>query len=383
MFIRGVSQAIKFVLRDITDGSLVTAGTPVCWVTKDLAAQAAATNAAVHLGNGQWSLTLTAAELTAEVVGVLITESGSAAVDREIVTVPDMAAVSTRVLLGVHNAAPGANGGAPTVDANNRIAGIAGTINTLDSLDTAQDTQHAATMTRLGVPIGASVVADIATKASQASVNSVPSNVVAALNADATYQELVVNVGLSLTAIGNVSNSVNLQTADLDAIKGSLTAVDAKIGTPADTLAEDIAGIEGGGGGLTIPVNQVAVPESRTWILEATSLGLVGDFPKGLKVGDPQVFALDFRNDLAANGRVVAVEAVEIVSVDGVAAGEGEAGVTWSLAAPEDAGVDKAQGKLRLTGVEAGTYVIDVKVAYGPQDGSGEPTGRVTLVVVE
>lgn len=42
-------------------------------------------------------------------------------------------------------AAPGANGGLPTVDANNRIAGIAGTLNTLDDLDTAQDAQHAAT----------------------------------------------------------------------------------------------------------------------------------------------------------------------------------------------------------------------------------------------
>lgn len=38
----------------------------------------------------------------------------------------------------------------------------AGTITTLDGLDTAQDTQHAATLTRLGTPAGADVSADIA-----------------------------------------------------------------------------------------------------------------------------------------------------------------------------------------------------------------------------
>jgi len=43
------------------------------------------------------------------------------------------------------------------------VGGVAGTITTLDALDTAQDTQHAATLTRLGTPAGASVSADIAT----------------------------------------------------------------------------------------------------------------------------------------------------------------------------------------------------------------------------
>ncbi len=49
----------------------------------------------------------------------------------------------------VPNAAAGGNGGLPTVDANNRIAGIAGTITTLDALDTAQDSQHSTTQGRL------------------------------------------------------------------------------------------------------------------------------------------------------------------------------------------------------------------------------------------
>lgn len=43
------------------------------------------------------------------------------------------------------NADPATNGGLPTVNASNYVAGIQGTINTLDGLDTAQDTQHATT----------------------------------------------------------------------------------------------------------------------------------------------------------------------------------------------------------------------------------------------
>lgn len=47
------------------------------------------------------------------------------------------------------NVAPAANGGLPTVNASNYIAGMQGTINTLDALDTAQDSQHSTTQGRL------------------------------------------------------------------------------------------------------------------------------------------------------------------------------------------------------------------------------------------
>lgn len=52
---------------------------------------------------------------------------------------------STRVATALPNAAPAGNGGLPTVNASNYIAGMAGTINTLDALDTAQDSQHSTT----------------------------------------------------------------------------------------------------------------------------------------------------------------------------------------------------------------------------------------------
>lgn len=45
-------------------------------------------------------------------------------------------------LARVPNAAAGGNGGLPTVDASNFVAGVQGTLNTLDDLDTAQDSQH-------------------------------------------------------------------------------------------------------------------------------------------------------------------------------------------------------------------------------------------------
>lgn len=48
-------------------------------------------------------------------------------------------------LTRIPNAAAGGNGGLPTVNASNYIAGMQGTINTLDALDTAQDAQHATT----------------------------------------------------------------------------------------------------------------------------------------------------------------------------------------------------------------------------------------------
>lgn len=54
---------------------------------------------------------------------------------------------ATRGLTGtaLPAATAGGNGGVPTVNASNYVAGMQGTINTLDALDTAQDTQHGTT----------------------------------------------------------------------------------------------------------------------------------------------------------------------------------------------------------------------------------------------
>lgn len=50
----------------------------------------------------------------------------------------------------IPNADAGTNGGLPTVNGSNYIAGMQGTINTLDALDTAQDSQHSTTQTAIG-----------------------------------------------------------------------------------------------------------------------------------------------------------------------------------------------------------------------------------------
>jgi hypothetical protein len=75
------------------------------------------------------------------------------------------------------NVAAGANGGLPTVNGSNYIAGMQGTINTLDGLDTAQDAQHATTQSAVGgVPTNAEFeartlpTAEYATAANQTTI---------------------------------------------------------------------------------------------------------------------------------------------------------------------------------------------------------------------
>ena len=76
----------SFVLLSATDGSVVTTGTPAIYVTKDGGTQAAIAGSATHEGNGQWSFNLTADEMNADVVGLLITETGSIAQNHTIKT---------------------------------------------------------------------------------------------------------------------------------------------------------------------------------------------------------------------------------------------------------------------------------------------------------
>lgn len=100
---------------------------------------AAATNspAEVDATNqpGLYKIVLTAAEMQGEIVRV----HGKSSTSNVSLHFPDVGP------LHLPNAAPGGNGALPTVDANNYIAGIQGTINDFDALDTAQDTQHAQT----------------------------------------------------------------------------------------------------------------------------------------------------------------------------------------------------------------------------------------------
>ena len=59
-------QHVSFLAVATADGSPVTSGTPVVYLSKDGAAQATSTNTATHVGNGVWVLDLTQAETNAD-----------------------------------------------------------------------------------------------------------------------------------------------------------------------------------------------------------------------------------------------------------------------------------------------------------------------------
>jgi hypothetical protein len=132
------------------------------------------------------------------------------------------------------------------------------------------------------------------------------------------------------------------------------------------------------GVGIVItPVNQVAVPASREWILKQTSDGLKGESRISITLSDVgKVYAINFRADLPVNGRCVEILEVEVVSGD-------PAGLTLGadLEAVADYGVDRSQAKVRITPVTSGTYVLGVRVQLANDQGGGESYGEVTLKV--
>ena len=142
------------------------------------------------------------------------------------------------------------------------------------------------------------------------------------------------------------------------------------------SLANAPAG--GGGGGVTIPVNQVRIAESRTWVLKPTSNGLVGEVTRYLTLGDAKPFAIDFRNDLSTNGQLTDVNSIIVVDEDGEEIVS--PGITFAATAT-DPGVNRTQAIVTITGGTAGTYRVRVKVEVDESDGGGESSGTVTLVV--
>ena len=64
-----------FVLVNKTTGAAITSGSVTTKITKDGGTQGTTSNSAVHEGNGQWSLTLTATEMDADIVGLAMTHT--------------------------------------------------------------------------------------------------------------------------------------------------------------------------------------------------------------------------------------------------------------------------------------------------------------------
>lgn len=185
--------------------------------------------------------------------------------------------------------------------------------------------------------------------------------------------------GDAMTLTSGERNSVADAVLD-EALSGHTTpgTLGKALGDTASTVATNLdakVSEAGGGGGLTIPVNQVVVPNSRTWLLKATDDGLKDEEPKTMRVGESKVFAIDFREDLPTNGRLSGVDTIAIES--------GTSGGVTFADSESDPGVDKTQAKVTITGVTAGTYEIECEVEYQAGAGGGTARGVVTLVVTE
>jgi len=71
-FIKGQAvEGFPFEMIAKSDGSAITSGIVSGYITKDGGTQEALTNPIVHEGNGQWTINLSAAEMTADIIGLL------------------------------------------------------------------------------------------------------------------------------------------------------------------------------------------------------------------------------------------------------------------------------------------------------------------------
>lgn len=165
---------------------------------------------------------------------------------------------STRVATALPNAASGQNGGLPTVDGNNRIAGIQGTINTLDALNTAQEAQHAATQGLIATVDGvvddikavtdvlpdAGALTSLAAAADVAAILAVADKLDTALEADGEVYRLTENA-LEQAPTGEGSSVSAIAEAVWEYL---LADCEEEMGSVCEALAAASAG--GGGGGL-------------------------------------------------------------------------------------------------------------------------------------
>lgn len=95
-FTRAVAvTGLTFVLKDRTTGDPITSGTVTGYITKDGGSQSALTNSPAHEGNGQWSVDLTAGEMTADIVGLVFIHTSADPKEITIKTDPPAAAATT------------------------------------------------------------------------------------------------------------------------------------------------------------------------------------------------------------------------------------------------------------------------------------------------
>jgi hypothetical protein len=85
-----------FTLISATDGSAITTGTPVGYVTLDGGTQTAIGDVSpVHEGNGQWTFDLTSGEMNGDVVGFLVIHASAVNAHFTIPTDDEITAIKT------------------------------------------------------------------------------------------------------------------------------------------------------------------------------------------------------------------------------------------------------------------------------------------------
>jgi len=176
------------------------------------------------------------------------------------------------------------------------------------------------------------------------------------------------------TAIAPTLSAVQNSAGSADA-----AATNAAIDTAAIKLKTDQLDFTGTAGALksqstnpsvTIPVIQVPVPASRTFVLKQTSQGLRGELPIVRTVGESQLMAIDWRTDLPNNGRLVSLDDIQFTGTAG--------GIVIDAI---NQGVDRSESKFMVECVIAGTYTITAQVTFDDSDGGGTSIGEVTLIV--
>lgn len=185
---------------------------------------------------------------------------------------------------------------------------------------------------------------------------------------------------VAVTGIDRAKCTSNVQviSEDISDAADSAASADTKIGTPATDLAtvidtnldakvSDLATSIGDIGTLSDP-NSEPVSADRTFVLSRGISGLTAEISKSAIVGSNSLYAIDFRNDIAANDWITAVTNPPTL-VSGTSGG-----VTFGTP-----GRDHSQVKVKIAAVTAGTYVIEFTATY---HSGNTQKGRITFRVV-
>lgn len=99
MFPKGVAvAAFPFSMIHKQTGAAITTGTVNGYIKKDGGAQVAIAGTPTHDANGQWYVALTAAEMNADVIGLLFTHVDAVSVPFTIRTLSDQVPVAGMVI---------------------------------------------------------------------------------------------------------------------------------------------------------------------------------------------------------------------------------------------------------------------------------------------